>query len=316
MSQLSKLVRSIGNRFFANPDATPPASPAGDTPPVPPVEETPPAPFVEETPQVPPATAHLPPNYHPIAEFSPRDVFVVAYPKSGNTWLQNLLAGAVYGLDPRFAPDHLIQSLVPDVHLAPIYKRFQTPMFFKTHFLPDQRYRRVVYLVRDGRDVMVSYHHFLLALQQTDLSLLQLIETGQGLFPCKWRQHVESWLENPFRADVLYSSYERLQANPLAELSRICEFAGLSRSESIVRQAVAGASFESMKAKEQTQGWENPLWPKDQPFVRRGQVNSHQDEMPPEALASFEREAGDVLLRLGYPLAMPQSARLPNAAAS
>ena len=31
------------------------------------------------------------------------DIFIVGYPKSGNTWFQNLVVGAVYGMDPRRA---------------------------------------------------------------------------------------------------------------------------------------------------------------------------------------------------------------------
>ena len=29
---------------------------------------------------------------------------IILYPKSGNTWFQNLIAGMVYGVDPRFGP--------------------------------------------------------------------------------------------------------------------------------------------------------------------------------------------------------------------
>ena len=111
-----------------------------------------------------PAVQVVPPGWQPIMATDPADVFIVAYPKSGITWLQNMVAATLYGLDPQRAPDSLVQELVPDVHYKQLYKRFRTPMVFKTHHLPRPEYRRVVYLLRDGRDVMVSYWHHLEAL--------------------------------------------------------------------------------------------------------------------------------------------------------
>ena len=46
----------------------------------------------------------------PISETSPADIFVCGYPRSGHTWFQNLLAGVVFGVDPEFAHDSLIQD--------------------------------------------------------------------------------------------------------------------------------------------------------------------------------------------------------------
>src|SRR5437016_2347879 len=86
----------------------------------------------------------------PIREFSEDDVFIVGYGKSGNTWFQNLASAVTYGVDPRYAPDTLIQELVPDVDYKHFYKRFKTPMFFKSHHLPNHDYKHVVYLLRDG----------------------------------------------------------------------------------------------------------------------------------------------------------------------
>src|SRR6516164_7971160 len=74
-----------------------------------------------------------PPGHRPITDTEPADIFLAAYPKSGVTWLQLLVAGAIYGLDPQQTPDSLVQDLVPDVHYRPSYKRYRTPTFFKTH---------------------------------------------------------------------------------------------------------------------------------------------------------------------------------------
>ena len=87
----------------------------------------------------------------PIGEFAEEDVFIVGYPKSGNTWFQHLAVGVLYGIDPRYAPDALVQELHPDVHYKSFYKRFRTPMTFMSHHLPRPDHRRVVYLVRDNK---------------------------------------------------------------------------------------------------------------------------------------------------------------------
>src|SRR5437762_10919798 len=102
----------------------------------------------------------------PIEEAAPTDIFVVGFPRSGHTWFQNLIAGVVFGVDPEFAHDSLIQDLVPDVHYKHVFKRHGPTAYFKSHALPMKEYRRVVYLLRDGRDAMVSYWHFLSALSQ------------------------------------------------------------------------------------------------------------------------------------------------------
>src|SRR5262245_17351431 len=58
----------------------------------------------------------IPQGYTPITEFLPDDIFIIGYPRSGHTWFQVLVAGVVYGVDPRFGPLDLVNHLVPDVH--------------------------------------------------------------------------------------------------------------------------------------------------------------------------------------------------------
>lgn len=234
----------------------------------------------------------------PINETAPTDVFIVGFPRSGHTWFQNLVAGVVFGVDPEFAHDSLIQDLVPDVHYKQYFKRYGPIAYFKSHALPTKGYRRVVYLLRDGRDAMVSYWHFLTALNSS-VDFLRLVE-GEGLAPCQWHEHVERWLANPFQAEILVIRYERLQSAPLDEMQRFCSFAALDRDIAQLEHVVSKASFAKAKQKEQTQGWENPAWPREHAFIRRGKVGSWRDEMPPAVLAAFLNKAGGTLARLGY----------------
>ncbi len=241
----------------------------------------------------------------PITEFFEDDVFIVGYPKSGNTWFQTLTTGLIYGVDPELAPNVLVHGLVPDVHAWRYYKRWQTPMFFKSHCLPRPDYKHVVYLLRDGRDVMVSYLYHNRALGK-DTDFLRMVQTGEGLFPCKWHEHVEAWLSNPCNAQMIVIKYEDLIRNPVSELRRFCTFVGVERDNSFLELVSKKASFEKMRQKEIVYGWPSPLlprgslWPRDKSFVRRGKVGSHTDEMPPDVLEAFLDGARDTLQKCGY----------------
>ena len=227
------------------------------------------------------------------------DIFVVGYPKSGNTWFQNLVAGIVYGVDLERAQDSLIQELVPDVHFKNCYKRHSDIMFFKSHKLPVPEYKRVVYLLRDGRDVMVSYFHHLLALGRNP-DLLKMVRDGEGLDLPKWHFHVQQWFSNPYNTQMIVIKYEDLMKDPIQELTRFCAFVGLPGDASLLREVSAKASFTNMQRRERLFGWADTRWPKDKSFVRRGVVGSFKDEMPAEVLAEFLRDAQATLKSCGY----------------
>jgi hypothetical protein len=233
------------------------------------------------------------------ADFNPSDIFVAGYPKSGNTWVQYMMAGVVFGVDTRLAPDSLIQDLVPDINFMRFYRRYFSSMFFKTHDLPKPNCRKVIYLVRDGRDVMVSYFHHLAAIGNPP-DFLKLVSTGEGLFPCRWHEHIEAWTANPHDAQMITVSYERLKEDTVTELQRICDFAGLERERSFLEQVARNSTFENMRKKEKKFGWLNPIWPRDKAFVRRGKVGSFEDEMPAAVLEAFMRLSASTLKRLGY----------------
>ncbi len=235
-----------------------------------------------------------------IRQTDPADIFIVGYPKSGNTWMQNLIAGVVHDLDPEYLSDAKILDLVPDVHACRYYRRHQTPMYFKTHYLPRAEYRRVIYLLRDGRDVMVSYYHHLQALNPGPVDFSEIVRTGRLLFPSKWHDHVNAWVSNPFGAQILTVRYEDLLQNPVSQLRRICDFAGIERSEQLLENVSRKSSFAKMREKEEKTGWANPDWPSSRFFVRRGEAGSFKDEMPENVLSVFLAQAGDTLRACNY----------------
>lgn len=236
-----------------------------------------------------------------ISDTSENDVFVAGYPKSGNTWMQHLLSGLQYGIETQYLPDRLAQILVPDVHQHRYFRRISDVTFFKTHDLPKPQYRRVIHLVRDGRDVMASYYAYNKNLGQS-VDLEKMIVEGEGLYLSTWQEHARQWLENPFGAEILQVRYEDLLDDTHLELQRICEFVGLERDKELISRVVEGCTFNEMQRKENTYGWSNPEWPRDKPFVRKGRAGAYLDDIPLELVGRFESEAAAYLQRFGYEL--------------
>ncbi|HZV33781.1 MAG TPA: sulfotransferase domain-containing protein [Verrucomicrobiae bacterium] len=233
----------------------------------------------------------------------PEDIFIVAYPKSGITWFQNLLCGVVYGVNPAMSPPHLVNDLVPDLHYGKYYRRYNTPMYFKSHDRPRAEFRRVVYLLRDGRDVMVSFKHYVEAVGGIPLDFLQFVTQEESLFPCKWHRHVEEWVRNPFGAEMLIIKYEDLLDQPVLEMERFCDFVKVPRDRGHITAMVEASRFDRLRKKEDRFGSHRPVeWPSDKHFFRRGIVGSHKDEMPPNVLEAFLSDAAETLRRHGYPL--------------
>jgi hypothetical protein len=260
-----------------------------------------PAPCFAASDSVPEAVPEaVPEGFVPISEFSPDDIFIVGYPKSGNTWFQNLVGGVVYGVDPKLSPIALVQELVPDANSRKYFRRYATPMFFKSHSLPCQEYRRVVYLLRDGRDAMVSYRHYREAVDKVKYDFQKFVTPETDLYPCHWPRHVEAWAKNPYEAQMLVIKYEDLLDQPVEQLKRFCEFAGISRETEHLKAVAEAASFRNLHAKEVKEGWPDPNFEAGKFFFRRGVVGSHKDEMPHEALKIFLGQAAETLHRYGY----------------
>src|SRR5208337_5516979 len=83
----------------------------------------------------------------------PDDTFLVSYPRSGNTWTRFLIANLLHPQEHvTFAN---IERQVPDAEAqSSRYMRgVPSPRIIKSHSYFHPRYPRVIYIVRDPRDV-------------------------------------------------------------------------------------------------------------------------------------------------------------------
>ncbi len=238
-------------------------------------------------------------NFIPINNTKEEDIFITGFPKSGNTWMQNLISGLLYGLDTSLLPDTLTQELVPDIYGKTYYKRFHSVNFFKSHELPKPHMKRVIYLVRDGRDAMASYYAMNRALGK-NVTLKEMIVDGKEIYPSKWYVHIREWLKNPYNSNILVVKYEDLISEPYKQLERILGFSKLDRSPEILKRTIEGNSFENMKMKEEKFGWNNDKWDPNERCIRRGKIGSYKEEISKNLIDYLEKEAFKELKEFNY----------------
>ena len=232
----------------------------------------------------------------PIGRFDARDVVIIGYRRSGTTWLQTLVAGLVYGVDPVMTPYPVINELVPGQGHG-YYRRVAEPMYFKAHYRPIAALRRVIYLVRDGRDALASNVYWLPEFQGEGATPERYVQDGDVLYG-RWHEHVEAWLENPYEAELLVIRYEDLKSNGPDEMERLRAFLGVERDAEFLRTLYERTSFQKLRDKEAREKSAQATEAKR--YVRRGEVGSYKDEVPPHLLAMFIEQAGGTLRRFGY----------------
>lgn len=231
-----------------------------------------------------------------IGDFQKDDVCIVGYRRSGTTWLQTLVAALVYGIDPVDTPYPVINELVPGQGHG-YYRRIVEPMYFKGHYRPTPDLRRVIYLIRDGRDALASNVYLLPEFQGEGATPEEYVQNGDVLYG-KWHEHVETWLANPFNADLLVIRYEDLKIDGVQELRRLCSFLGIERDDQYLQLLDDRASFQKLREKEAKEK-ESQQAPGKR-YVRRGEVGGYKDEVPPHLVAAFEEQAATTLSRFGY----------------
>lgn len=177
------------------------------------------------------------------------DCFIVSYPRSGNTWLRFLIAN----LRRRDAKVDYgsIEKIIPDIYISDELKlrAMKGPRVLKSHEAFDPRYRRVIYLIRDPRDVIISQFVTLRRLRSdivgTSFDEFVIRQIG-GEFDAwfgSWSAHVNSWIhQDKADLDLLLIRYEDIQENTLAVSQKVAEFLGLSCAEEDLRTAVENSS--------------------------------------------------------------------------
>ena len=238
---------------------------------------------------------------------------IVSYPKCGRTWVRFMLGNMfnehfALGLDNDQMLElkkkvHWRRLAIPYIemhHDADAYKKHVSEIAFRTG-----RYtgKRVLFLLRDPRDVVVSQYHQLSKRQGlVDTDLSSFIRSEDGGLPCivkfynEWLEHIHVTREH------LILRYEDLKSDPFGQLKRLVAFFGLSDiPDTCLRNAIEASTFARMQKLEKKGAFTNErMRPKDpndtQTFkVRKGKVGGYLDECSPDDIRFIDGYIADNL---------------------
>ncbi|MBI5429905.1 MAG: sulfotransferase domain-containing protein [Nitrosomonadales bacterium] len=239
------------------------------------------------------------------------DIYLISYPKSGNTWMRYLMTYAIW---PEIAEVDLVEmaAYFPSFGLQHDIAMMREPdspcnqlkhRLIKHHAphdeLASQHVKRAIYIARDGRDAIVSYWHFCNQRDGTNISFSDFIECSvKPEYFGPWNPHVSGWLHAPLEAKLILR-YEDMLEDTAGCLQKALKFAEIEVPRSAIENAVRRASFDSMRKLEKTKGLNLEIL-KNVEFVRSGRSGTWLDTFGPHDLERFNQYHGGPIPELGY----------------
>ncbi len=206
-------------------------------------------------------------------------LIVTEFPKSGGTWLCQMLADCIDLPYPR----NQLPAFGPNIYQGHYLKRYPG---------------RTLVQWRDPRDIIVSLYHFLYF--KTDFvsearvassrahagfrdfddvegnlpEFIELIFTDPRIPRFSWNSFFDKWTSE---ADVVHTSYERLRQNGIGELSRITAALGGAPDQGKIAETVDRHSFQRVSGRKVGEEDRNS-------FVRKGVVGDWVNVFSPHAI--------------------------------
>lgn len=233
---------------------------------------------------------------------------VAEFPRSGGTWLSSMMADYLRCAKPGL-------SVLPSACRAVMHN----------HWNYHRKFKRTVYLVRDGRDVFVSLYFYSMrryklkkgmghgvnkAVSRLD-NIFREGQDGAGTrsgmreflraemeeptaLSMNWAQHIQMWFGENGRPGIEYLKYEDLLADPVNTLRKAVEHVSpIVADERLLQRSVDHFSMESTTGR-------NPGVAENDAFIRKGIAGDWRNYFDKDMAREFDRYAGDELIALGY----------------
>ncbi|KAK8738050.1 hypothetical protein OTU49_004373, partial [Cherax quadricarinatus] len=244
----------------------------------------------------------------PNFRFKSDDVVVASYPKTGTTWVQEIVYMLTHNFQKSDETSEVLETRFPYLEYPYPGIRWLSGQvgarYIKTHLpyhlLPssfDDSNAKLVYITRNPRDTAVSYFYFMRLLTQSSYegsfsSFITMFLNDMVLYS-PFFDHVLGYWKLRKNPNIFFVSYEELHQDPVTTIRKLAEFLEVDATEDDVNYVAACTSFSSMLTNPSVNydHWKDLGFAyKDKGrFLRKGEVGGWQTHLNKEQLAAFEQ---------------------------
>ena len=272
-----------------------------------------------------------------------KNIFLASYPKSGNTWMRSII-GNLYNFDKEFNLKTL--KSIPLLSIKENFDEFEKKIYsennvlnfdwvsqniiecqkilnnksnhlniFKTHSVRHKKFTNetvnagFIYIIRDPRDVVVSFKNF--SGKSIDKIINELLYEKTNIIKTNgahellstWKLNVLSWL-NYNTVPRLIIRYEDLILNIREIVINVIEFLNkthrikLNLSDADIDQIIENTSFNNLKKIENKYGFDESS--KHSSFFRTGTSNQWKDILSKQQLQLIENNLQTLMKHFNY----------------
>ncbi len=267
-------------------------------------------------------------------------IWLASYPKSGNTWVRAFLSSYIYGKKKNF-DFNLLNNIkkFPNIKILKelninyenrneLVKNWITMQdyinlnnklnFLKTHnafctingnpFTNSSNTLAAIYIVRDPRDVLISFSSFLDLSYKKTLEIMKSDEFWEtedkfnnfksSLFG-SWKTNYKSWVSNK-TLDTFVIRYEDLIERPFESFSKMVDFikskSDIGYDEELLNLSIKETSFKNLSELEKKDGF---VESGKNLFFRKG-ISKQWENLDKNLISDLENNFGDLMTELNY----------------
>ena len=279
-------------------------------------------------------------------------IWISSYPKSGNTWMRCFLSSYIFSKNGEFTfdllknivqfptlrhyrnvniiPSNLLESAKGWVLAQDAMNLDNKIKFIKTHnalcninnypFTNKDNTLGVIYLVRDPRDVLVSYSNHTsmdfnsildvilrsknpsyISSKGVNISKIQVTDIV-GSIMGNWSENYNSWKNLNFGKKIIIK-YEDLINKPFETFLKVIIFLndlyGLKIDEEKIKKSIISTSFSQLQQLEKKIGFVEHA-SKDTVFFKEGKIGVWKDKIDNQTIKKIEETFKNEMNELGY----------------